>query len=695
VVPSRNTRLLWALSSVWYAASSVAIARAQTSIASSSPVSSDPASNAPATEVTVVARRPLLEHARRDPTLATTVLSGAELHRAGQSASDVLARVPGVQVARTGAQSDLSTASIRGADSSQVPVYLAGVRINDDVSGIADLSTVPLWMIERVEVYRGNAPELGDRLGMGGAVFFWPRLPQRTRAGASAELGSFGERGGWLAYEAGSPRAGSLVAIRRSQADNDYPYLDDRGQRFDLDEVEVRRDNADYRTHDAWAIGRVQLLPETQLSLVVNAFDREQGLTGLGVVPAEHARGSVRRLLGGASLRTACALGERCQLEAQVSLLAARLTFDDPFIELPSLRTRWLHDAGTRLNLSARGTVDVSDAVQLGLSANQSVEDLDIVRLDNLPRSAQRASSRLLAFGAWQPRAWLGVHALAAAECHTTEGRADRFGVPLVVRSEPCSTFQPSGRLGVRVAVGEHVELLANAGRYVRVPTLGELYGSTPLVDGSASLDVERGYTADAGLRTSLTLPAGLGHAAFETFAFARFASDLIRFRRTGLSSAAPYNVASARILGGEAALAGELFDALAVTATATVLDPRETTRDPALDPTPNDVLPLMSKLTASVRAEVFALPGWRALGQDRMGLALAYLHRSTRFDDPAGLTVLPEQNVFDLEATSSHFEARLLARVALRNVFDARQLDLIGLPVPGRSVAGELELWF
>src|SRR6187431_28249 len=123
------------------------------------------------TPLEIEARAAPLEHALDDPTLASTVISGADLERAGASSAEILARVPGVQVNRTGAQSDLATASIRGADAAQVPVYLAGIRLNDDVSGTADLSTVPLFMIERVEVYRGNAPLKSDRLGLGGAIF--------------------------------------------------------------------------------------------------------------------------------------------------------------------------------------------------------------------------------------------------------------------------------------------------------------------------------------------------------------------------------------------------------------------------------------------------------------------------------------------------------------------------------------------
>src|SRR6187551_3585763 len=102
----------------------------------------------------------------REPTLAATRVDPRELSRPGANAAAVLSRVPGVQVSETGGASDLSTASVRGATSAQTPVYLAGVRLNDDVTGTADLSLVPLWMIQRVEIYRSAAPPEADRMGI-------------------------------------------------------------------------------------------------------------------------------------------------------------------------------------------------------------------------------------------------------------------------------------------------------------------------------------------------------------------------------------------------------------------------------------------------------------------------------------------------------------------------------------------------
>jgi hypothetical protein len=153
--------------------------------------------------------------------------------------------------------------------------------------------------------------------------------------------------------------------------------------------------------------------------------------------------------------------------------------------------------------------------------------------------------------------------------------------------------------------------------------------------------------------------------------------------------------VGRARILGVEASAAAEWARALRVEGTVTAMDPRDTTTGLAMNATANDVLPLTSRLTASGRFEVFTSHGLRALREDRASLAVLYSYRSSRFADPAGQIVLPEQHTVDIEATTAHLGGALVARFAVRNVLGARQLDLIGLPLPGRSVHAGLEAWW
>ena len=152
----------------------------------------------------------------KEPSMAGSVIREDRLRAPGLSAGDVLRTQPGVAVANTGGYGALSTASIRGATAAQTPVYLGGVRLNDDVGGTADLSLVPLWMLDRVEIYRSGAPLEADQLGIGGAIFFEPRFPRKPEAAVGATAGSFGERAisAMSGLATSAPRCSSAVATR-------------------------------------------------------------------------------------------------------------------------------------------------------------------------------------------------------------------------------------------------------------------------------------------------------------------------------------------------------------------------------------------------------------------------------------------------------------------------------------------------
>lgn len=611
--------------------------------------------------------------APRDPTAAAFVIDERDLDRPGRSAADALARVPGIEVMRSGGGADLATASLRGATSAQTPVHLAGVRLNDDLTGTVDLSTLPLWLLRRVEVYRGQAPCSADRLGLGGAIFFEPIVPTRPLARASFGLGSFAQRELRAAAAFGDEKASVLVAMRQESARDDYEFVDDRGTRFDAsDDVLSRRVNSDHRQTDAWVIGRWASGP-ARIRMVANALSREQGAPGLQVVPATQARATLARGLAGLVGEHACRSGA-CTVEWAVDGLVTRYQLADPLRELGGATA--IENSGERSRQRLRVIGRLAPRVAVSVGAAQELQHLAVVQ--DLSAISVR---RHVLHGDIESRISFGDRAqfvaMTALDCHSTWGNAP---------SEPCGILAPSARAGFRVGWLEGVDLFGNAGRYVREPTLGELYGISSALRGNADLRSEVGEGVDLGVAARRRQGAAEGYLQVD--GFARWSQNLIAFRRSSFGAVRPYNVGSARVLGVEAA-AGLTFgrwfrSSLAVT----WLDPRDTS---AARQATNEFLPFRSRLVVTPALEVRA-PGWRRIGLDDVGATLRWLYRSARPVDPAGLVTLPEFSQLDLEFDAS-FAKHAALRARLSNLLDQRTYDLLGYPLPGRAGYATVEL--
>ncbi len=374
----------------------------------------------------------------RDPTVAASRVEEVDLTRPGASAATVLAHVPGVQVSATGTASDLATASVRGASSAQTPVYLAGIRLNDDVTGTADLSLVPLWMLSSAEVYRGNAPADAERMGIGGAIYFEPRRPHKTRIGYGGTWGSFGEESGFVGAEIAKGGDSALVAYRGSEAQNDYPYVNDAGTASPSDDRTLTRPNADYSAREVWAIGRTTVGEHGgRITTVFNAFDREQGVTGLVAVPALAARAESARVLAGLSAKVPCSADPSCEIELTSQVISARTRLSDPRRELGLLVTR-VDSEGTRVAEGARVTWS-GDVLRALIGANVEFERLALDGATAIRATRGTLSARTGLMAAVTPDTELS--GLAVLTCDTTRGPA---------QADDCAALTPEGRLGVR-----------------------------------------------------------------------------------------------------------------------------------------------------------------------------------------------------------------------------------------------------
>ena len=84
--------------------------------------------------------------------------------------ADLLARLPGVEFSRNGGPGATTGVFLRGAESRFTAVYIDGVRIDSQSTGGAPWESIPLGLIDRIEVLRGPAGAVYGSDAMGGVV---------------------------------------------------------------------------------------------------------------------------------------------------------------------------------------------------------------------------------------------------------------------------------------------------------------------------------------------------------------------------------------------------------------------------------------------------------------------------------------------------------------------------------------------
>lgn len=138
-----------------------------------------------------------------------SIIDAQTIERQGPgSVADVLARVPGIQITRNGGPGTTTSVFLRGADSRFTAVYVDGVRMDSQSTGGASWQSIPLALIDRIEVLRGPAAAVYGSDAMGGVVQIFTKKgdgPAQPYAGLgvgsrgtfTAEAGISGGAGGW------------------------------------------------------------------------------------------------------------------------------------------------------------------------------------------------------------------------------------------------------------------------------------------------------------------------------------------------------------------------------------------------------------------------------------------------------------------------------------------------------------------
>ncbi|NOK12128.1 TonB-dependent receptor plug domain-containing protein [Corallococcus exercitus] len=580
---------------------------------------------------------------RRDPTGAITVIDARERAGEARDTAELLGGSASLVVQDSGGYGQSKSLVVRGASSNGVLVFLDGIPLNG-AGGVADLSLIPVALLERMEILRGAAGARYGAGGLGGAVNLVTRAPSsRLLSSGEVTYGSFDTVMAHVAASGALLDGQALVLLHGGRSQGDYSYRVDELPALDdnplTQEVRTRNDARGggallkYR-HGLDGGGRVDVLAELSLE--------DRALAGTVQNPTVSRRQDQKRLSLGA--RWGRPFGDTGEGSAR-----------------GFFRRDWLDVTG--------GTTGVDSGAQHYSVGGVEVEGRAVLGRNALAVTLAGSSEAVTQAVGGQAASWWRASVMAMDELSLFSEHLKLVPSLRVERVGHYSLLSP--KLGASVDLGHGFGVRANAGQSHRAPSFLELYIRQGLLLPNPELKPERALSVDAAAlwRNEVwSVTAGGFAAVYE---------NLIAYELYPPNLARPYNFAAARVWGAEMEV--EARPRAWLTATSSYAWTRTQNRygDPRYF---GKELPYRPRHKWVVRLRV---------GPDWLNGRTEVLVQSSQLINRVGEArlSLPSRTWVSVGASSTFLhKPDLTVSFDVKNLLDARTADYTGMPLPGRA---------
>jgi vitamin B12 transporter len=128
---------------------------------------------------------------------------------------------------RANAPGTLATVSARGAGPSRTAVFWQGLNLQSPMNGVVDVSLIPVWPDDQVEIRYGGQSAAQSSGAMGGALYIRPAAPEHAsgwQANAGLGLGSFARSDARISFSHAGARGYAFFRASGARAQNDFPF---------------------------------------------------------------------------------------------------------------------------------------------------------------------------------------------------------------------------------------------------------------------------------------------------------------------------------------------------------------------------------------------------------------------------------------------------------------------------------------
>lgn len=592
--------------------------------------------------------------------------SGKEMGRGASSVGEVLERGVGTEVRTIGAPGSHSTVSLRGADSDQVAVYLDGMLLNEAMGGGVNLAELELAHAQAIDVYRGISPvQLGYGVPGGAVNIRLPRPGQGEPWRLAAEYGSFAQRAWSVLGQDSWGEWDLLGAATMRNADNDFGLEDGY--------VGKRRRNAQFEQNSGFIKLDRKLGNRQKVTGFARYFHKDQGLPRWDNRESETTL-ETQVIQSRVRWSNESFYSSRWGGYGELFSSYKAEIYDD---RQGNVGLGAQHNLYQTLNTGASGYAEYVGRINtLAMRADWRYEEFLGEDLQgSAPDSRAERNSLNLSLGntAYLFNDRLILSAALRHRALSDDGRVRSTGIGSGFEQRKIAQSWTTPTLGLRVWLTDNLAIRANAGEYVRSPSLDELFGDRGFVRGNPHLNAETGENLDIGLEWSRQWSRRwLPEMGAEITYFHNRVEDMIlrTFDSRGVGKSD--NLAQAKIVGWEAEAKTAFTEALR-------LDLRGTVKE-------------SEQISDMVYADGNMLPG---RFRYQYGAALIYSpskwewyyevdYKEQMYYDTANL--LPAEDRVRHDMSVSRRVGGFKLTFSADNLTDERYEDYRGHPRPGRS---------
>ncbi|HPG30497.1 MAG TPA: TonB-dependent receptor [bacterium] len=586
---------------------------------------------------------------------------------------ELLENIPGIQTKKYGGFDDYAEISIRGSSSEQVSVLIDGIPINNPLGGGANISSIPLSSIEKIETYRGGAPFSLGAQAIGGIINIKTLSPKKDGFDVSVSAGSFGFKNAGFSYCANKKNFSVITDFQYSEADNDFKYVNDNSTHLikEDDFTETRKNNY-FKKFSAFAKLDYLFSDIYSFKTAVSGAYEKKGLSGVFYNASESAKLNNSDYLIQSSVLRKKFFSMPGSMEFSFYYKNNAENFFDPNREIGWAK-RDTNDKTNRFGSSVSTEFYLSENSKSSLSAyynkvkfspedNFGNNQFMSQKRDEIKVSAEH----LILLLSEKLRISSGAM-IERFENQTNGGKKYAFAKnPEVLKKNYFSK-----QFGLNYKINKKFSVKSSAGSFYRIPNMFELFGDKGYTVGNSGLKPEKSFNLDAGA-VGIFKFENINVSA-EIIGFYRSVKNLIQWLNYSTQIMFPDNIGKADLRGIESNL-NISYKSFYYKNSSTILKTKNKEKA---------VRDLNRRLPAKPEYDVFNELGFYS---KQLGLKLYVQYNYT------GESYKDIDNKFKNESKEfanagvSYSYKNAAFNIEIKNLTDEMNQDVYGFPLPGRS---------